>query len=58
MNFIKKIFNRPNLNSGLLVFGVLILYSIFSDININAITILSFTIVFLFFNSIRSFEDK
>jgi hypothetical protein len=52
----KNIFNKQNLNSTALVLGILVLYSIFIDADINAITILSFTILFLIFNSIRGFE--
>lgn len=52
----KNIFNKQNLNSTALVLGILVLYSVFIDVDINAITILSFTILFLIFNSIRGFE--
>lgn len=64
MDFIKSIYTKQNVNSSVLFFAFLVLYSVFSEIEIKPIVLLLFTVVFAFFNalsklvqSIRSDND-
>ncbi|OMF71067.1 hypothetical protein BK143_14830 [Paenibacillus peoriae] len=64
MDFIKSIYTKQNVNSSVLFFTFLVLYSVFSEIEIKPVVLLLFTVVFAFFNvlsklvqSIRSDND-
>ncbi|MNW39554.1 hypothetical protein D3C74_166440 [compost metagenome] len=64
MNFIKSIYTKQNVNSSVLFFAFLVLYSVFSEIEIKPVVLLLFTVVFALFNalsklvqSIRSDND-
>lgn len=48
MNFIKSIYTKQNVNSSVLFFAFLVLYSVFSKIEIKPVALLLFTVAFAF----------
>ncbi len=58
MDFIKSIYTKQNVNSSVLFFAFLVLYSVFSEIEIKPVALLLFTVVFAFFNALSKFVQS
>ncbi|ALP37700.1 hypothetical protein ASL14_17375 [Paenibacillus sp. IHB B 3084] len=58
MDFIKSIYTKQNINTSVLFFAFLVLYSVFSEIEIKPIALLLFTVVFAFFNALSKFVQS
>ncbi|KEO78011.1 hypothetical protein [Paenibacillus polymyxa] len=58
MNFIKSIYTKQNVNSSVLFFAFLVLYSVFSKIEIKPVVLLLFTVAFAFFNALSKFVQS